>query len=53
MVGHQDGSFPELGWHIAGEMGGIWDHPIKLMDGFDADEAKKAIIYAEIFNKKY
>ncbi len=34
MVGHQDGSFPDLGWHISGEMGGIWDHPIKLMDGF-------------------
>ena len=37
MVGHQDGSFPELGWHIKGEMGGIWDHPIKLMDGFEAE----------------
>ncbi|MFN8349299.1 MAG: glycogen debranching protein [Spirosomataceae bacterium] len=37
LVGHQDGSFPELGWHITGEMGGIWDHPIKLMDGFTAD----------------
>ncbi len=37
MVGHQDGSFPDLGWHIKGEMGGIWDHPIKLMDGFDID----------------
>ena len=37
MVGHQDGSFPELGWHIKGEMGGIWNHPIKLMDGFDID----------------
>ncbi len=36
MVGHQDGSFPPLGWHIKGEMGGIWNHPIKLMDGFDA-----------------
>lgn len=36
MVGHQDGSFPQLGWHIKGEMGGIWNHPIKLMDGFDA-----------------
>ena len=34
MVGHQDGSFPEIGWHLPGEMGGIWDHPIKLMDGF-------------------
>ena len=35
MVGHQNGSFPELGWHIKDEMGGIWNHPIKLMDGFD------------------
>lgn len=37
MVGYQDGSFPDLGWHIDGEMGGIWDHPIKLMDGFNAN----------------
>lgn len=34
MVGHQDGTFPDLGWHVQGEMGGIWNHPIKLMDGF-------------------
>ncbi|MEQ1587714.1 MAG: glycogen debranching protein [Cyclobacteriaceae bacterium] len=36
LVGNQDGSFPDLGWHVTGEMGGIWDHPIKLMDGFTA-----------------
>lgn len=36
IVGYQDGSFPDLGWHIDGEMGGIWDHPIKLLDGFTA-----------------
>ncbi|NNL01363.1 MAG: glycogen debranching protein, partial [Eudoraea sp.] len=35
MVGHQNGSFPDLGWHVKSEMGGIWDHPIKLMDGFE------------------
>jgi glycogen debranching enzyme len=34
MVGAQDGSFPDLGWHVTGEMGGIWNHPIKLLDGF-------------------
>ena len=34
-IGFQNGSFPEIGWHIPGEMGGVWDHPIKLMDGFD------------------
>ena len=22
-VGHQDGTFPDLGWHVTGEMGGI------------------------------
>ncbi len=36
LIGNQDGSFPDLGWHVTGEMGGIWDHPIKLMDGFSA-----------------
>lgn len=36
LIGHQDGSFPDFGWHVAGEMGGLWDHPIKLMDGFVA-----------------
>ncbi len=36
LIGTQDGRFPDLGWHIAGEMGGIWDHPIKLLDGFTA-----------------
>ncbi|MBO0330660.1 alpha-L-rhamnosidase-related protein [[Muricauda] lutisoli] len=39
MVGHQNGTFPELGWHIKGEMGGVWNHPIKLMDGFEAKVA--------------
>jgi len=34
LVGHQNGQFPDLGWHITGEMGGIWAHPIKLLDGF-------------------
>src|SRR5687768_4739871 len=34
LVGHQDGTFPDLGWHVTGEMGGVWDHPIKLLDGF-------------------
>lgn len=36
MIGTQNGQFPDLGWHVQGEMGGIWDHPIKLLDGFTA-----------------
>ncbi len=35
-VGFQDGTFPDMGWHIKGEMGGLWAHPIKLLDGFRA-----------------
>lgn len=34
VIGRQDGSFPDMGWHLHGEMGGIWAHPVKLLDGF-------------------
>lgn len=45
MVGHQNGTFPDLGWHVSGEMGGIWNHPIKLMDGFSAQISKDGADY--------
>jgi hypothetical protein len=32
-VGFQDGRFYANGWHITGEMGGIWTPPLKLLDG--------------------
>ena len=44
-VGHQDGSFPPLGWHIKGEMGGVWNHPIKLLDGFEGQLKQDDAIY--------
>src|SRR5262249_40934632 len=28
------GTFPDLGWHQEGEMGGVWSPPIKLLDGY-------------------
>jgi glycogen debranching enzyme len=34
IIGTQDGNFPDMGGHVKGEMGGLWLHPIKLMDGF-------------------
>jgi hypothetical protein len=34
LIGTQDGKFPDLGQHVPGEMGGLWLHPIKLIDGF-------------------
>lgn len=33
-IGIQHGTFPDIGSHVPGEMGGVWDHPIKLLDGF-------------------
>ena len=33
-IGDQSGKFPKVGFHIPGQMGGIWQHPIKLSDGF-------------------
>ncbi|MDQ3861906.1 MAG: glycogen debranching protein [Actinomycetota bacterium] len=34
VIGSEDGRFPPTGWHIRGEMGGVWAHPIKLLDGY-------------------
>ena len=34
VIGAQDGSFPPFGHHVENEMGGVWAHPIKLLDGF-------------------
>ncbi|HLI06944.1 MAG TPA: hypothetical protein VKV40_10280 [Ktedonobacteraceae bacterium] len=33
-IANQHGEFPEIGWRQPGEMAGVWDHPIKLLDGF-------------------
>src|SRR5579864_4661890 len=33
-IGDQAGNFPAVGFHVRGEMGGIWQQPIKLLDGF-------------------
>ena len=37
LIGTQDGNFPDMGDHVPGEMGGLWVHPIKLIDGFRAE----------------
>lgn len=53
MVGYQDGTFPDLGWHVPGEMGGVWCHPIKLMDGFEVvivvNDEKYVLSKADVF----
>jgi glycogen debranching enzyme len=42
LIGTQDGNFPDLGGHVPGEMGGLWLHPIKLIDGFGAQVTDSA-----------
>ncbi len=34
IIGTMNGDFPDIGEHVKGEMGGIWIHPIKLLDGY-------------------
>lgn len=34
IVGTQNGDFPPMGWHIQGAMGGVWAHPIRLLEGY-------------------
>jgi Bacterial alpha-L-rhamnosidase 6 hairpin glycosidase domain len=43
LIGAQDGSFPDMGGHVRGEMGGLWLHPIKLIDGFRATVTDSAM----------
>jgi glycogen debranching enzyme len=33
-IANQHGEFPEIGWRQPSEMSGVWDHPLKLLDGF-------------------
>jgi glycogen debranching enzyme len=42
LIGTQDGNFPDMGTHVTGEMGGLWVHPIKLIDGFQASVSDTA-----------
>lgn len=53
-IGAQNGTFPEIGWHIKNEMGGVWNHPIKLLDGYKAtiksNQSSQALTNAQFFN---
>jgi hypothetical protein len=33
IMGFEDGRFYAQGWHVTGEMGGVWSQPLKLVDG--------------------
>ena len=46
-IGNQYGDFRRQVFHVPGEMSGIWQHPIKLLDGFTLsiqDGAKSIVL---------
>ncbi|WP_042273274.1 hypothetical protein [Faecalimicrobium dakarense] len=52
-IANQDGEFPRLGWHVEGEMAGVWAHPIKLFNEYGIcvyKENEKINIKAKSFN---
>src|SRR3954453_10095087 len=51
LIGTQNGDFPDLGGHVPGEMGGLWIHPIKLIDGFQATVRDSATGQERVLSK--
>src|SRR4051812_16785191 len=51
LIGTQDGNFPDMGGHVPGEMGGLWVHPIKLIDGFQASVNDSATGQEQVLSK--
>src|SRR6202043_326432 len=49
VVGVQDGTFQPIGWHITGTMGGVWSHPIKLLESYSVSLGGTALPAAQQF----
>jgi hypothetical protein len=49
VVGVQDGTFQPIGWHITGTMGGVWSHPIKLLESYSVWSGGSALPAAQQF----
>lgn len=51
IIGLQDASFPDLGGHVPGEMGGVWTASFKMADGYllqvaDVNSDKSSLLKA-------
>lgn len=60
LIGSVNGMFPDFGHHLENEMGGLWLHPVKLLDGFwlrfcdhTAKTVDRWIIADSFINKPY
>ncbi|MBV8275677.1 MAG: hypothetical protein JO170_10535 [Verrucomicrobia bacterium] len=49
VVGVQDGTLPPMGWHIGGTMGGVWSHPLKLLESYTISLGGSALPAAQQF----
>jgi hypothetical protein len=49
VVGVQDGIFQPIGWHITGTMGGVWSHPLKLLESYTISLGGSALPAAQQF----
>lgn len=53
ITGTQTGRFPATGWHVPGEMEGIWSPPLKLLDGIWFEVEGEAVAPATRFTRGY
>lgn len=52
VIGTENGAFPPMGWHITGQMGGVWAHPIKLLDGYWFKLGSRWLTHAKRFTAR-
>ncbi len=45
-VAEMGGDSSPIGWHIPGEMGGVWAHPLKFLDGFSFEVEEDQEVWA-------
>lgn len=53
VAGAQTGRFPATGWHVPGEMEGIWSPPLKLLDGIWFEVGGEPVGPATRFTRGY
>ncbi|WP_157078522.1 glycogen debranching protein [Halalkalicoccus paucihalophilus] len=53
IAGIQTGRFPAMGWHIGGEMEGVWSPPLKLLDGIWFEVNGESVGPATEFTRGY
>jgi glycogen debranching enzyme len=48
-IGDQAGGFPAIGFHVEGQMGGVWQQPIKLLNGYELTVGERKLDKCDSF----